>query len=125
VDSSDLAFQQAAIGAFREAYSRAAPQILEPIMKLSVEGPTEYQGNVFASINQRRGMIVASTEDGALSRVEAEVPLREMFGYSTVLRSISQGKAQFTMEFSRYARVPSSIAEELKEEYREKKLQGR
>jgi elongation factor G len=125
VDSSDLAFQHAAIGAFREAYARSDPQILEPIMKLSVEGPTEYQGNVFASINQRRGMIVASTEDGALCRVEAEVPLREMFGYSTVLRSISQGKAQFTMEFSRYARVPSSIAEELKEEYREKKLQGR
>jgi len=125
VDSSDLAFQQAAIGAFREAYTRAAPRILEPIMKLSVEGPTEYQGNVFASINQRRGMIVASTEDGAQSRVEAEVPLREMFGYSTVLRSISQGKAQFTMEFSRYARVPSSIAEELKEEYRKKMFQGR
>jgi elongation factor G len=125
VDSSDLAFQQAAIGGFREAYSRAGPQILEPIMKLAVEGPTEYQGNVFASINQRRGMIVASTEDGALSRVEAEVPLREMFGYSTVLRSISQGKAQFTMEFSRYARVPLAIAEELKEEYRKKTTQGR
>jgi elongation factor G len=125
VDSSDLAFQQAAIGGFREAYSRAGPQILEPIMKLSVEGPTEYQGNIFASINQRRGMIVASTEDGALSRVEAEVPLREMFGYSTVLRSISQGKAQFTMEFSRYARVPSAIADELKEEYCKKTTQGR
>jgi elongation factor G len=118
VDSSDLAFQQAAIGAFREAYARAAPEILEPIMMLSVEGPTEYQGNVFASINQRRGMIIASTEDGALSKVDAEVPLREMFGYSTVLRSISQGKAQFTMEFSRYARLPSGIAEALKEEYR-------
>ena len=93
-------------------------------MKLAVEGPTEYQGNVFASINQRRGMIVSSTEDGALSRVEAEVPLREMFGYSTVLRSISQGKAQFTMEFARYARVPTGIAESLKEEYRNK-AQGR
>jgi len=118
VDSSDLAFQHAAIGAFREAYLQAAPEILEPIMKLSVEGPTEYQGNVFASINQRRGMIVASTEDGAMCKVDAEVPLREMFGYSTVLRSMTQGKAQFTMEFSRYARVPSGIAEKLKEEYR-------
>jgi len=118
VDSSDLAFQQAAIGAFREAYLQAAPEILEPIMKLSAEGPTEYQGNVFASINQRRGTIVASTEDGAMCKVDAEVPLREMYGYSTVLRSITQGKAQFTMEFSRYARVPSGIAEKLKEEYR-------
>jgi elongation factor G len=118
VDSSDLAFQQAAVGAFREAYLKAAPEILEPIMKLSVEGPTEYQGSVFASINQRRGMIVASNEDGAMSKVDAEVPLSEMFGYSTVLRSITQGKAQFTMEFSRYARVPTGIAEALKEEYR-------
>ncbi|OHD70724.1 MAG: translation elongation factor G, partial [Spirochaetes bacterium RBG_16_67_19] len=118
VDSSDLAFQQAAIGAFREAYLKAAPEILEPIMKLSVEGPTEYQGSVFASINQRRGMIVASNEDGAISKVDAEVPLSEMFGYSTILRSITQGKAQFTMEFSRYARVPTGIAEALKEEYR-------
>jgi elongation factor G len=121
VDSSDLAFQQAAIGAFRDAYSRARPEILEPIMKLSVEGPAEYQGNVFASINQRRGIIVASTENGPLCKVDAEVPLREMFGYSTVLRSISQGKAQFTMEFSRYARLPSGIAEALKEEYRDKR----
>ena len=118
VDSSDLSFQQAAIGAFREAYLKAAPEILEPIMKLSVEGPTEYQGSVFASINQRRGMIVASNEDGAISKVDAEVPLSEMFGYSTILRSITQGKAQFTMEFSRYARVPTGIAEALKEEYR-------
>ncbi|OHD25704.1 MAG: translation elongation factor G [Spirochaetes bacterium GWB1_66_5] len=118
VDSSDLSFQQAAIGAFREAYLKAAPEILEPIMKLSVEGPTEYQGSVFASINQRRGMIVASNEDGAMSKVDAEVPLSEMFGYSTILRSITQGKAQFTMEFSRYARVPTGIAEALKEEYR-------
>ena len=93
-------------------------------MKLAVEGPIEYQGNVFASINQRRGMIVSSTEDGALSRVEAEVPLREMFGYSTVLRSISQGKAQFTMEFARYVRVPTGIAESLKEEFRNR-AQGR
>jgi elongation factor G len=125
VDSSDLAFQLAAIGAFREAYLKAAPEILEPIMKLSVEGPTEYQGSVFASINQRRGMIVASNEDGAMSKVDAEVPLSEMFGYSTVLRSITQGKAQFTMEFSRYARVPTGIAEDLKEEFRKKTLKGR
>jgi elongation factor G len=117
VDSSDLAFQQAAIGAFREAYQRAAPQILEPIMKVSIEGPTEYQGAVFASINQRRGQIVSTSEDGIQSRIDAEVPLSEMFGYSTVLRSLTQGKAQFTMEFYKYARVPAGLAESLRSEY--------
>jgi len=113
VDSSDMAFQFAAIGAFRQVYPRAKPQILEPIMKVVVEGPTEYQGNVFASINQRRGIILATTEDGNFSRVEAEVPLSEMFGYSTALRSMTQGKAEFSMEFLKYGRVPTSISEEL------------
>ena len=113
VDSSDIAFQSAAIGAFREAYNKAKPVILEPIMKVSVEGPTEFQGNIFGSINQRRGMILSSIEDGFFSRVEAEVPLSEMFGYSTTLRSLTQGKAEFTMEFERYARVPQSVSETL------------
>jgi elongation factor G len=121
VDSSDIAFQLAAIGAFREAYSKAKPCILEPIMKVSVEGPTEFQGNVFASINQRRGIISASTEDGVFSRVEAEVPLSEMFGYSTTLRSMTQGKAEFTMEFEKYGKVPVSISEALVKEYQEKR----
>ncbi|MDR1863516.1 MAG: elongation factor G, partial [Treponema sp.] len=121
VDSSDIAFQLAAIGAFREAYSKARPCILEPIMKVAVEGPTEFQGNIFASINQRRGIISASTEDGVFSRVEAEVPLSEMFGYSTVLRSLTQGKAEFTMEFEKYGKVPQSISEALIKEYEEKR----
>ena len=106
VDSSDIAFQSAAIGAFREAYAKAKSCILEPIMKVSVEGPTEFQGSIFASINQRRGIISSSTEDGFFSKVEAEVPLSEMFGYSTVLRSLTQGKAEFTMEFEKYGKVP-------------------
>jgi elongation factor G len=121
VDSSDIAFQLAAIGAFREAYGKAKPVILEPIMKVSVEGPTEFQGNIFASINQRRGVIAASTEDGTFSRVEAEVPLSEMFGYSTVLRSLTQGKAEFTMEFEKYGKVPAGISEALIKEYEEKR----
>jgi elongation factor G len=121
VDSSDIAFQLAAIGAFREAYNKAKPCILEPIMKVTVEGPTEFQGNIFASINQRRGIISASTEDGTFSRVEAEVPLSEMFGYSTVLRSLTQGKAEFTMEFEKYGKVPQSISEALIKEYAEKR----
>ncbi|GMO28244.1 MAG: elongation factor G [Termitinemataceae bacterium] len=127
VDSSDIAFQLAAIGAFREAYNKAKPCILEPIMKVSVEGPTEFQGNIFGSLNQRRGIISSSTEDGTFSRVEAEVPLSEMFGYSTILRSLTQGKAEFTMEFQKYGKVPSSIAETLTKEYEEKrkKEQGR
>ena len=121
VDSSDIAFQLAAIGAFREAYEKAKPVILEPIMKVEVEGPTEFQGNIFASINQRRGIISSSSEDGAFCKVEAEVPLSEMFGYSTVIRSLSQGKAEFTMEFLKYGRVPTSVSEQLRKEYLEKR----
>jgi elongation factor G len=121
VDSSDMAFQQAAIGAFRQAYEKAKPVILEPIMKVSVEGPTEFQGNVFGSLNQRRGIIVSSTEDGNFCQIEAEVPLSEMFGYSTVLRSLTQGKAEFSMEVLKYGRVPNAISEELKKQYQEKR----
>ena len=114
VDSSEKAFRAAAVGAFRQAYPKAAPIILEPIMKVSVECPSEFQGNVMASINQRRGMILSSAEDGVFTAVDAEVPLSEMFGYATALRSLTQGKAEFTMEFAKYAKVPESIAEELK-----------
>ena len=121
VDSSDIAFQVAAQGAFREAYNKAKPVILEPIMKVALEGPTEFQGNIFAVINQRRGIIVSSTEDGTFSRVEAEVPLSEMFGFSTVLRSLTQGKAEFSMEFLKYGKVPNSICDTLVKEYEEKR----
>ncbi|MDC7237483.1 MAG: elongation factor G [Sphaerochaetaceae bacterium] len=123
VDSSDMAFQTAALAAFREAYERAKPVILEPIMKVEVTGPTEFQGNIFGSINQRRGMIVSSSEEGVSCIVEAEVPLSEMFGYSTVLRSLTQGKAEFTMEIAKYGRVPQSVATELKEKYAKKRAE--
>ena len=123
VDSSDIAFQTAAQGAFRQVYPKAKPQILEPIMKVSVEGPTEFAGNVFATISQRRGTIVSSVEDGQFSRVDAEVPLAEMFGYSTVLRSLTQGKAEFTMEFLKYGRVPSFVADQLTAAHLEKQRQ--
>jgi elongation factor G len=121
VDSSDIAFQMAAQGAFRQVYKKAKPQILEPVMKVSVEGPTEFAGAVFGSINQRRGIIVSSVEDGMFSRVDAEVPLSEMFGYSTVLRSLTQGKAEFTMEFLKYGKVPGYVAEALMAEHEDKK----
>ncbi|MBN2627300.1 MAG: elongation factor G [Spirochaetales bacterium] len=121
VDSSDQAFQTAALGAFREAYNKAKPVILEPIMKVSVEGPSEFQGNIFGSINQRRGMIIGSTEEGNNCVVDAEVPLSEMFGYSTVLRSSTQGKAEFTMEFAKYGKVPQGVSEELIKAYQEER----
>lgn len=119
VDSSDMAFQQAGIGAFRDVYNKCKPVILEPVMKVAVEGPSEFQGAILATINQRRGMVLSATEDRAFTVVDAEVPLAEMFGYSTVLRSATQGKAEFTMEFSTYKKVPESIKEQLIKEYQE------
>lgn len=113
VDSSEMAFQAAARGAFLEGYAKAKPVIHEPIMKVVVETPTEFQGAVMGLLNQRRGIIVGSQDEGPMCVVEAQVPLVEMFGYSTVLRSSTQGKAQFTMEFMTYRRVPQSIAEDL------------
>ena len=92
---------------------RSAPVLLEPIMRVVVETPSEFQGAVLGSLNQRRGIIQSTSEDGVFSMVEAEVPLSEMFGYSTVLRSSTQGKAEFTMEFSRYNVVPKALAEEI------------
>jgi elongation factor G len=113
VDSSDIAFQEAARGAFRDFFPRANPKILEPIMKVSIEGPAEFSGNILGLIMQRRGIVIGSTEEEGNARVDAEVPLAEMFGFSTPLRSSTQGKAEFTMEFTKYAEVPSNISEEL------------
>ena len=121
VDSSDMAFQAAAIGAFREAYKKANPIVLEPIMKVSIEGPQEFQGNIFGLINQRRGIILASTEDEQFTRVDAEVPLSEMFGFSTILRSSTQGKAEYSMEFAKYGKAPQSVTEALIKAYEEKR----
>ena len=117
VDSSDMAFQIAGRKAFREAYPRARPVVLEPVMKLEVESPSEFQGAVLKTVMQRRGTVVGTTEEDGFCRLESEVPLSEMFGYATDLRSCTQGKAEFTMEFARYVRVPGAIQEELKKEY--------
>ncbi len=117
VDSSDIAFQLAARGGFREAYGRAKPVILEPIMKLEVSVPTEFQGVVMGQINQKRGMITGSTEELNFTIIQADVPLAEMFGYATDLRSLTQGKAEFTMEFQRYSPVPKMVGEELIKKY--------
>jgi elongation factor G len=121
VDSSDVAFQLASIGAFKEGFAKANPVIKEPIMKVAVEGPSEFQGAIMGSINQRRGVIVGTFEEGSYTVVEADVPLAEMFGYSTVLRSLTQGKAEFTMEFASYKQVPKSVSDELIKAFEEEK----
>ena len=119
VDSSEMAFKTAAMMGFREAYANAAPTILEPIMKVEIDVPTEYQGSVVGQVNQRRGVIL-ETVGGDTTSVTCEVPLNAMFGYSTDLRSATQGKGTFTMEFARYAVVPKQEQEEMKKVYREK-----
>ncbi len=92
---------------------RGAPKVLEPIMRVGVEAPTEFAGAVLTTILQRRGNVIGQQEVGGMTISEAEVPLAEMFGYATTLRSSTQGKAEFTMEFSRYVAVPASVQEEL------------
>jgi elongation factor G len=121
VDSSDVAFQEACRGAWRSHYLKASPCILEPIIKVEIEGPAEFHGNIVATIMQRRGMIIGAEESDGYSRVETEVPLSEMFGYATVLRSSTQGKAEFTMEFGRYERVPKNIADDLIKAYQDER----
>jgi elongation factor G len=117
VDSSDNAFQAAARGAFRTVYPQAKPIVLEPLMKLGVEGPTEFQGAIIKTIMQRRGVIIGTTELEGFTQVEAEVPMAEMFGYATDLRSNTQGKAEFTLEFSKYAPAPNDVKEKLVEKF--------
>jgi elongation factor G len=119
VDSSEMAFKTAALMGFREAYAAAKPTILEPIMKVEIDVPSEFQGSVVGQVNQRRGAIL-DTLAGDTVTVTCEVPLNAMFGYSTDLRSATQGKGNFTMEFSRYAVVPKQEQEEMMKKYREK-----
>jgi len=121
VDSSDIAFQLASIGGFKEAYAKAKPVVLEPIMKVGIDGPAEFHGAMVGTIMQRRGIIIGSEEAEGFSKLEAEVPLAEMFGYSTTLRSGTQGKAEFTMEFARYSQAPNNVTEELIKKFREEK----
>jgi elongation factor G len=121
VDSSYLAFKIASMAALREVYMKAQPVALEPIMKLETTAPEEYQGAVMGGINQRRGIIQGTQTIEGNVTITAEVPLTEMFGYSTDLRSSTQGKGEFTMEFARYAPVPRNIQEELHKKYLEKR----
>ena len=125
VDSSDMAFTTACRATFREFYPKGKPVALEPLMLVSIEGPGEYQGDIIKTLMQRRGVIVGTTEDEGFIRVDANVPLAEMFGYATVLRSATAGKAEFTMEFSRYAPAPAEVAEDLVKAYQAKRAEGR
>jgi elongation factor G len=111
VDSSDMAFQICARNCFRETFLKTKPVLLEPVMKVEVEVPANYQGSVAGELTSRRGMIVATEMQGSTATIEAEVPLAETFGYSTDLRSMTQGQGTFTMEFSKYRRVPAAIQE--------------
>ena len=120
VDSSDMAFQICARMAFRQAFEKAGAQVLEPIMKVEVQTPTEFQGAVVGNLSQRRGSIAGTSEELGYTTIISEVPLAEMFGYATDLRSMSQGKAEFTMEFAKYSPVPRNIQDELIKKYGDK-----
>lgn len=114
VDSSEQAFKMAAIFGFKEAAKQASPVILEPMMAVEVETPEDYAGNVMGDLSSRRGMVQGMDDMvGAGKLIKAEVPLSEMFGYATTLRSMSQGRATYTMEFKRYAEVPKSMVQDL------------
>ncbi|MGZ3747422.1 MAG: elongation factor G, partial [Pseudobdellovibrionaceae bacterium] len=121
VDSSYMAFKIAAMAALRESYPSAKPTVLEPIMKLETTVPDEYQGSAVGQINQRRGVIVGTTSFEGNCVIEAEVPLTEMFGYSTDLRSGTKGKGEFSMEFAKYQAAPRNIQEELVKKYQAKR----
>ena len=114
VDSSEIAFKIAGSMAFKDAMARAKPVLLEPVMKVEVLTPEPYMGDVMGDLNARRGRIEGIEQQGAIRVVRAMVPLAEMFGYATALRSATQGRATFTMEPSHYEEVPASIAEEIR-----------
>ena len=113
VDSSDFAFQRAAMTAMREVFPKTRPVLLEPIMKIEIECPRDFQGPVVGDLTSRRGIVAATGLDGPTALVEGEVPLAETFGYSTDLRSMTQGQGTFTLEFARYRRLPPSIEREV------------
>jgi elongation factor G len=112
VDSDELSFKMAGSIAFRQGFMKADPVLLEPIMKVEVETPEDYMGDIMGDLNRRRGMVQGMDDlIGGGKAIKAEVPLSEMFGYATDMRSMSQGRATFTMEFSRYAETPRNVAD--------------
>lgn len=124
VDSSDMAFKLCAMTLIRENYKKMKPVVLEPIMKLEVAVPDEFQGNAVGLLNQRRGQIVSTNSENGFTTVIADVPLATMFGFSTDLRSGTQGKGEFTMEFAKYSAAPRNVQEELVKKYEAKRAEG-
>jgi len=122
VDSSELAFKLAALYAFRQCYATARPVILEPVMLVELKAPVEFQGSIIGDINRRKGIIIGSDQDGDDAVVLAHVPLNNMFGYSTGLRSMTQGKGEFTMEYFQHAAVPQDAQAVLVKEYTNKRV---
>ncbi len=108
----------------REAFPRTKPVLLEPVMKIEIECPSQFQGSVVGNLTSRRGMVVGAEVHGPEVRIEGEVPLAETFGYSTDLRSMTQGQGTFTLEFSRYKRLPRSIEEDLIAERKKAAMAG-
>ncbi len=113
VDSSDMAFTTCAQTTMRECFGRTAPVLLEPVMKIEIECPTAFQGTVVGDLTSRRGIVMGAEIVGPEARIEGEVPLAETFGYSTNLRSMTQGQGTFTLEFARYNRLPPSLEREI------------
>jgi elongation factor G len=113
VDSNEMAYRIAASMAFKEASRAAGSQLLEPMMSTEVVCPEEYMGDIIGDLNARRGQILSMTPRGNVQAIKAQVPLAEMFGYSTKLRSMSQGRANYSMEPSFYSEVPPNIAEKV------------
>jgi len=120
VDSSEFAFRTASHGAFRDAFMKADPSLLEPIMDVEVISPTEFQASIVTLINKRRGQILNSTIEGPIVTIEAEVPLALMFGYSTDLRSVSEGKGEYSMTYKCHRLVPRDRLDSTIDEYRRK-----
>jgi elongation factor G len=114
VDSSVLAFEIASRAAFKEGMGKAGPQLLEPMMKVEVVTPEEYMGDIIGDLNSRRGQVSGMDQRGNARVVDAMVPLANMFGYVNTLRSMSQGRAQYTMQFDHYEPVPQAVADEVK-----------
>ena len=119
-----MAFKMAGIFAFKDAMQKASPILLEPIMKVEVSTPDEYQGELMGDLNRRRGQIQGMESRGTVCVIDAFVPLENMFGYSTDLRSMTQGKAGFSMEFCKYRAVPNSIQEQLIAKHKEEVAKG-
>ncbi|MCB1093878.1 MAG: elongation factor G, partial [Verrucomicrobiae bacterium] len=117
VDSNEQAFKIAAILAMREAVASAGPILLEPVMAVSVDVPDEYQGDIIGDLNRRRGRIAEVDSRSGFSQVRAEVPMAEMFGYATDMRSLSKGRASFSMEPLRFEEVPAQIVERMTAHY--------